>query len=90
MELTRHPRPFDFLVLLQDEKELWLAGTMAGMTASQGQVATMDGGAKQSTNADFQAAGTYTKAALTATGGVCKGATNMGLIRGIGLNIDGT
>ena len=64
--------------------------TMAGMTASQGQIATMDGGAKQSTNADFQTGGAYTKAALTATGGVCKGATNMGLIRGIGLNIDGT
>ena len=64
--------------------------TMSGMTASQGQVATMDGGAKQSTNADFQVSGTYTKASLTATGGVCKGATNMGLIRGIGLNVDGT
>jgi hypothetical protein len=62
------------------------AVTMAGMTASQGQVATMDGGAKQSTNADFQAAGTYTGAAKTATGGVCKGKTNMDLIRGIGLN----
>ena len=61
------------------------AVTMAGMTASQGQVATMDGGAKQSTNADFQAAGAYTKAALTATGGVCKGKTNMALIRGTGL-----
>ena len=59
--------------------------TMAGMTASQGQVATMDGGAKQSTNADFQVSGTYTKAALTATGGVCKGGTNMSLIRGTGM-----
>ena len=61
------------------------ANTMAGMTASQGQIATMDGGAKQSTNADFQTGGTYTASAKTATGGVCKGGTNMTLIRGNGL-----
>ena len=59
--------------------------TMAGLTASQGQIVTMDGGAKQSTNADFQAQGTYTKAALTATGGVATGPTSLNLIRGAGL-----
>ena len=59
--------------------------TMAGLTASQGQIVTMDGGAKQSTNADFQAQGTYTKAALTATGGVATGPTSLILIRGAGL-----
>ena len=59
--------------------------TMAGLTASQGQIVTMDGGAKQSTNADFQAQGTYTKAALTATGGVSVGRTSLNLIRGAGL-----
>jgi hypothetical protein len=45
----------------------------------------MDGSAKQSTNADFQAGGTYTKAAQTATGGVAKGRTSLNLIRGPGL-----
>ena len=61
------------------------ARTMAGLTASQGQIAMMDGSAKQSTNADFQAQGTYTKAALTATGGVSVGRTSLNLIRGAGL-----
>ena len=59
--------------------------TMAGLTASQGQVVTMDGGAKQSTNADFQANGTYSKAGRTATGGVATGRTDMYIIRGWGL-----
>jgi len=61
------------------------ANTMAGLTASQGQIVTMDGGAKQSTNADFQAQGTYTKASLTASGGVATGPTSLNLIRGVGL-----
>jgi len=59
--------------------------TMAGLTASQGQVVTMDGGAKQSTNADFQGQGTYSKAGRTATGGVATGRTSMYVIRGTGL-----
>jgi hypothetical protein len=59
--------------------------TMAKLKASQGQLATMDGGAKQSTNADCGVSGTYTKAAQTATGGVCRGRTSLKLIRGPGL-----
>ena len=59
--------------------------TMSGLTASQGQVVTMDGGAKQATNADFQGGGTLTKAAQTATGGVAKGQTSVNIIRGPGL-----
>jgi prepilin-type N-terminal cleavage/methylation domain-containing protein len=59
--------------------------TMAGMTASQGQCVSMDGGAKQATNADFQNNGTMTKAARTATGGVAKGQTSVRLVRGAGL-----
>jgi len=59
--------------------------TMAGLTASQGQVVTMDGGAKQSTNADFQGQGTYTKAGRTATGGVATGRTDPYVIRSWGL-----
>jgi len=56
--------------------------TIAGMTASQGQTVTMDGGAKQATNADFQGNGTVTKACKTATGGVARGQTSPDLIRG--------
>ncbi len=59
--------------------------TMSGLTASQGQVVTMDGGAKQATNADFQNGGQLTKAAITATGGNAKGATSVAIIRGGGL-----
>ena len=59
--------------------------TMAGLTASQGQIVTMDGDAKQATNANFQANGTLVKAARTSTGGVAKGETSLNLIRGPGL-----
>jgi len=59
--------------------------TMAGMTASQGQIVTMDGGAKQSNNADFGPQGTLVKAAQTATGGCATGQTSTMLIRGVGL-----
>jgi len=59
--------------------------TMAGLTASQGQSVTMDGGARQSTNADFQGQGTMVKAANTATGGAAKGRTSIRIIRGTGL-----
>jgi len=58
--------------------------TMSGLTASQGQVVTMDGGAKQSTNADFQAQGTIVKAARTATGGCATGRTSTRIIKGNG------
>jgi len=59
--------------------------TMAGLTASQGNISMMDGSARQATNADFQMSGTYTKAAQTATGGVARGRTSLNLIRGTGL-----
>jgi hypothetical protein len=61
------------------------ARTIAGLTASQGQCVTMDGGAMQSNNADFQSYGRLTKAAQTARGGVAKGSTSLNLIRGPGL-----
>jgi type II secretory pathway pseudopilin PulG len=61
------------------------ARTIAGLTASQGQCVTMDGGAMQSNNADFQSYGRLTKAANTATGGVARGKTSLNLIRGPGL-----
>ena len=60
--------------------------TISGLTASQGQVATMDGSAKQSTNADFQANGTICKASNTATGGAATGRSSMSVIRGFGLD----
>ena len=61
------------------------ARTMAGLTASQGQSVTMDGGARQSTNADFSNQGTFTKAAQTATGGIATGRTSTRIIAGTGL-----
>ena len=61
------------------------ARTIAGLTASQGQSVTMDGGARQATNADFQSYGWLIKAANTATGGVARGKTSLNLIRGPGL-----
>jgi len=61
------------------------ARTIAGLTYSQGQLVTMDGGAKQSNNSDFQANGRLTKAARSAAGGVAVGQTSLNLIRGPGL-----
>ena len=61
------------------------ARTMSGLKASQGQVVTMDGGAKQSNNADFGGSGWLTREAQSATGGVAKGRTSLKLIRGPGL-----
>ena len=61
------------------------ARTIAGLTASQGQLVVMDGGASQGTNADFQGGGQRTKAAQKATGGVATGQTCLHLIRGAGL-----
>ncbi len=68
------------------DSDITNARTMSGLTASQGQTVTMDGGARQSTNADLQGAGTLTKAAATATGGIAKGRTSMRVIQGNGLN----
>ena len=59
--------------------------TMAGLLSSQGQCVTMDGGAKQTNNADFGDYGMLTKEAEVATGGVATGATSLNLIRGSGL-----
>ena len=52
---------------------------MAGLTASQGQFVTMDGGAKQGNNSDFAA---IKAEAAKATGGVSLGSTNLDTIRG--------
>ena len=52
---------------------------MAGLTASQGQYVTMDGGAKQGNNSDFSA---IADVAAKATGGIALGATNLDTIRG--------
>jgi len=52
---------------------------MAGLTASQGQYVTMDGGAKQGNNSDFSAIADVAK---KATGGIALGATNLDTIRG--------
>jgi hypothetical protein len=57
-----------------------------GLNASQGQLATFDGGAKQATDADFGATnGKTVKKAYHATGGANTGKTNLGIIRGIGM-----
>jgi len=56
---------------------------MAGMTASQGQYVTMDGGAKQGNNSDFDA---IQAVAAGCSGGVGKGDTNLDTIRGSNLS----
>ena len=58
---------------------------MAGLTMSQGQFCTMDGGAKQSISADFGAIGPMSLEAAKATGGVGTGKTSLRIIRGVGL-----
>ena len=58
---------------------------MAGLNTSQGQVATMDGSAKQVTTADFGVNGKMTKAAQGGTGGAAKGQTSGWLLRGPGM-----
>ena len=55
------------------------ANVMAGLTASQGQYVTQDGGAKQGNNSDFAA---IKATAKKATGGIALGATNLDTIRG--------
>ena len=59
--------------------------TMDGLNKSQGQVVQMDGSAKQATNADFGSAGTITRSAHQATGGVALGKTSLNILRGAGL-----
>ena len=58
------------------------ANVMAGLTASQGQFVTMDGGAKQGNNSDFDA---ITANAAEATGGIALDATDLATIRGTNL-----
>ena len=59
---------------------------MAGLSASQGQLVTMDGGAKQSQDSDLGVSGPLsTTEAEEATGGVAKGNTSMAVLRGPGL-----
>jgi hypothetical protein len=58
---------------------------MAGLTMSQGQFCTMDGGSKQSISADFGATGPMSFEANNASGGLCQGPTSMKVIRGVGL-----
>ena len=55
------------------------ANVMAGLTASQGQYVSMDGGAKQGNNSDFAE---VAKMAQKATGGSALGRTNLDTIRG--------
>ena len=71
---TRNPNVAD----LGDTGAQWLGSdtnptdpaTMTGLTGSQGQVVTSDGGARQSNDADLGAEGVLEKAAAKATGGV--------------------
>jgi prepilin-type N-terminal cleavage/methylation domain-containing protein len=58
---------------------------MAGLSSSQGQLVTMDGGARQSQDSDLGTSGALVKPAIEATGGVGKGTTSMAVIRGPGL-----
>ena len=58
------------------------ANVMAGLTASQGQYVTEDGGARQGNNSDFSA---IAEQADEATGGIALGKTSLVLIRGTNL-----
>ena len=55
--------------------------TLSGLTDSQGQVVTSDGGARQSNDADLTDTGTLSKAADKATGGVATGVTSLKAIK---------
>jgi hypothetical protein len=59
---------------------------ITGLTSSNGQLVTMDGGARQAKNAEIGVDGTVTKEAEKATGGVATGKTSLAVIRGLGLN----
>jgi len=56
--------------------------TISGLTDSQGQVVTSDGGARQSNDADLGASGVLEQAAQKATGGVATGVTSLAVIGG--------
>ncbi len=60
------------------------ANVMAGLTASQGQYVTEDGGAKQGNNSDFSS---IVEHAGEATGGIALGDTSLSLIRGTNLEV---
>ena len=55
--------------------------TMSGLTAAQGQIVMMDGGAQQSNDVDLTATGTLNKMALKATGGSAFGFTSLRRIK---------
>ena len=55
--------------------------TMSGLTDSQGQLVTSDGGARQSNDADLTTTGTLSKAADKATGGCATGVTSLRAIK---------
>jgi hypothetical protein len=55
--------------------------TMSGLTDSQGQLVTSDGGARQSNDADLSDTGVLAKAADKATGGVAPGKTSLRQLR---------
>ena len=59
--------------------------TIVGLNSSQGQMVQMDGSARQATDANLGGAGTITRAARTATGGVARGKTSLNILRGAGL-----
>ena len=58
---------------------------MGGLNMSQGQLVTMDGAARQSTNADLGSGGRIAKAAMAARGGMAIGPTSLSILRGPGL-----
>ena len=60
---------------------LYHKNTMSGLTVSQGQLVTMDGGARQSNDADLGDAGVISKAGKDATGGVATGETSLSVIK---------
>jgi len=55
--------------------------TMSGLTDSQGQLVTSDGGARQSNDADLGSKGVLRKASEKATGGVATGKTDLNRIK---------
>jgi len=55
--------------------------TISGLTDSQGQLVTSDGGARQSNDADLGGNGVLKKAAIKATGGVATGNTDLNRIK---------
>jgi len=72
-----------------DQSATWLGAdsepedtaTMSGLTDSQGQIVTSDGGAQQSNDASLGNNGVLKKAAVKATGGNATGQTDLNRIR---------